>query len=155
MTFRDRKKTVKGRFAELQARMEQTKQEMLEVGQEAFAGEVKEIFTEFPTLKAFRWVQYTPYFNDGDPCYFAVQDYDFGVRLDGMAEFAGEYVDDLSDADQEIIDINASLIDQIEAVVQEFLGSIDDQVLFQMFGDHVEVTVNRDGRIETGEYEHE
>jgi hypothetical protein len=25
-----------------------------------------------PTMKAFGWTQYTPYFNDGDPCVFSV-----------------------------------------------------------------------------------
>ena len=30
-----------------------------------------ELFVEYPDLKSISWSQYTPYFNDGDPCYFS------------------------------------------------------------------------------------
>lgn len=30
------------------------------------------LFDEFPELTVVGWVQYTPYFNDGDPCVFSV-----------------------------------------------------------------------------------
>lgn len=35
-----------------------------------FNEKTKQLFQDHPTLAAFRWTQYTPYFNDGDPCYF-------------------------------------------------------------------------------------
>ena len=41
-----------------------------------------------PALKAIRWNQYTPYFNDGDPCTFSVGEVMFLV--DGAAEDDGE-----------------------------------------------------------------
>lgn len=45
----------------------------------------------FDEVVAVRWRQYTPYFNDGDPCTFSA--YGFGVKLVGGAEEAGDYED--------------------------------------------------------------
>lgn len=45
--------------------------------------------------------------------------------------------------------------DSLEEKVSEFLGTFESEDLETMFGDHVEVTVNRDGTIETEEYSHD
>lgn len=37
------------------------------------------LFDKYPTLEAIRWEQYTPYFNDGDPCEFSVGEPRFKV----------------------------------------------------------------------------
>jgi hypothetical protein len=54
-------------FAEIQAQFQRDAQVKL-----------KELFNEFweknPGVKTVIWTQYAPYFNDGDPCTFNVQD---------------------------------------------------------------------------------
>jgi hypothetical protein len=54
-------------FAEIQAQFQRDAQVKL-----------KELFNEFweknPGIKTVFWTQYSPYFNDGDPCTFSVSD---------------------------------------------------------------------------------
>ncbi len=42
--------------------------------QDAFRAACQELFEEFPDLESFSWAQYSPYFNDGNPCVFRVRD---------------------------------------------------------------------------------
>lgn len=42
------------------------------------------IFNAYPEVDNFGWIQYTPYFNDGDECTFGVNaDIDYGLRING------------------------------------------------------------------------
>jgi hypothetical protein len=47
---------------------------------------LKEVFKEFwdsnPEIKVVTWTQYAPYFNDGDPCEFSVNDPTFSNATD-------------------------------------------------------------------------
>jgi len=53
----------------------------------------KEVFDDYPALESFSWTQYTPHFNDGDPCQFGA--YIDEVNLDGTYETKDE--DDIQD----------------------------------------------------------
>lgn len=44
----------------------------------------KEFFEEFPMVQTITWNQFTPFFNDGDPCVFSMSDIQFVV--DGFDE---------------------------------------------------------------------
>jgi hypothetical protein len=50
-----------------------------------------DVVLDLPGVEAVRWQQYTPYFNDGEPCEFNV--YDFLVRIVGDADDSGDYED--------------------------------------------------------------
>lgn len=83
-------------------------------------------------------------------------------------EFLNEQIDELEDDDNDDDDEfcnwtakqklknNEELTDQEKAglAVQEFLRLFDEDVLYDMFNDHVKVTVTRDG-VEVEEYSHE
>ena len=65
----------KEKFEILKAKQEEIKKlkkEMVEASNKIFTELTKEIFVEHPKVKSFGWTQYTPYFNDGDTCYFSV-----------------------------------------------------------------------------------
>jgi hypothetical protein len=47
------------------------KRELEEQMKQAFLDAVQAFFTKYPDTYLV-WAQYTPYFNDGDPCYFRV-----------------------------------------------------------------------------------
>ena len=51
-------------------------------GAEALKESFKELFEAHPRLRSVVWAQYTPYFNDGDPCYFRVGEFD--VHVEGV-----------------------------------------------------------------------
>lgn len=42
-----------------------------------FVSELKAFIKDLPAISGIEWVQYTPYFNDGDPCTFCV----YGVNV--------------------------------------------------------------------------
>jgi hypothetical protein len=125
-----------------------------------------------PTIAAFGWVQYTPYFNDGDPCEFTVHtcwvrtvddDPDASDRWDlevgsnhptlGGRGYrynreTGEYVDTPYDGPDE------ARYDRCKALAKAIEGGEFENVLLENFGDHAEVTVTRSG-ITVEFYEHD
>ena len=56
---------------ELEVFNERKKTLILEL-QEQFPAMFKELFDKYPNVSSIGWVQYTPYFNDGDECTFSV-----------------------------------------------------------------------------------
>jgi hypothetical protein len=92
----------------------------------------KKLFEIFPKLKAFRWHQYTPYFNDGEPCYFGVY-YDYPeIKWDTCLDFKSDW---------EISDDSYSEVSEVFDSITNFLMLFHEEDLEQMFGDHAEITV--------------
>ncbi len=130
--------------------------------QTMFKESLKDFFELNPGVNAIRWTQYTPYFNDGDPCIFHVNDVYFtnakDEQLDEVSTW-GEY-----EGDDESVwaewhvtylsgkeGVNAKSCDFIAGII----GSSEmEDIMEQMFGDHVCVTVTRNG-IDIDEYEHD
>lgn len=110
----------------------------------------KLIFKEYQDIERIIWVQYTPYFNDGDPCVFkyrSLDAYPFGFSETPEAQEEGldgtKWYGDYFPTDK------YPLLKQMDDVFRES----EDLLLF-MFGDHVEVTVTRDG-LTVDWYEHD
>lgn len=150
------------------------------VGKAAVA-KLKDLITLSPHIEAIRWNQYTPYFNDGEECTFSVNELEikFAEDISGAGDHAadqesedddedsneefhsfGEYGDDITEYLNKRTDvINFKDVAHLEKVVDACykihgrLGAMED-TLKAVFGDHVEVTVTRDG-IETESYDHE
>lgn len=94
---------------------------------------------------AIRWSQYTPYFNDGEPCTFSVRD-PFCITEDQEDErWEGAWYYDW-DKETE----HAAL-----KVMSDAWDTLDEDVLKQAFGDHVQITVRRDGSFEVDERDHD
>lgn len=129
-------------------------------------------------IKSIGWTQYTPYFNDGDECIFSANfDLDWGFRINGepldeheepifssslyaLKKYGTEdyqnwilkYPEDKINEETKESDL------ELYSVVKEFhdlLNSIDNDFYKDLFGDHVEVTINADGTVETNEYSHD
>lgn len=143
---------IEGEIAKADRRVEQWPDELLE---EAF---VKAF--ELPELIAVRWRQYTPYFNDGDPCVFHA--YGVGFRLADTDEEAGDYEDGYDepysikgleysyvgmglDRQREVknphMATRAAAIWGLEKAVE---GGHHYDRLLELFGDHAIVTATRD-----------
>lgn len=52
----------------------QQKKNTQETLQQELNGSFKSFFDENPTVKTVHWTQYSPHFNDGEPCEFSVHD---------------------------------------------------------------------------------
>lgn len=129
---------------------------------------------EDPTIKAFGWSQYTPYFNDGDPCVFRVsdvwvltdQDPEPGEWEEGEDEF---YVDtnihpSLGGQDYRYTGgvfvyepyrgPDEARYNRVKALATAINSNAFNNVLLQAFGDHAEVIVRASG-ITVDTYEHD
>lgn len=51
---------------------------------------VQDVFNRFPVVESVGWVQYVPYFNDGDPCTWTVYGPGFNIRTEEEVEATGE-----------------------------------------------------------------
>lgn len=128
--------------------------------QKEFPDLLKPLLNQSKRITSIGWKQYTPYFNDGDECVFGVRNDELSIN--GIDEYDddkkeiiwaqkriwdGKQYTDNKDYDE----AEGTIIEQIEAV----LKSIPDEFYKDLFGDHVTVTVSKDGSIETEEYKHD
>lgn len=163
------------KYDQLKKQMETLREEMKTEAKKTFQEESKEMFERFPDLTSFSWRQYTPYFNDGSPCTFRVSsDY---PSLNDLSD-EDEYVVCCPDCDKEEYVGWEERRDRVEktcpthkktmtpkvgdrkqyekmkSAVIDFLGTFEDNVFEEMFGDHKTVTVNRKG-VKIENYEHD
>ncbi len=139
------------------------KSDMVKVAKKAMTDASKSIFDNHPKLNSFSWAQYTPYFNDGDTCEFYVHSDYFkmdigGYKLASVSPYAGkvayevylngEYVD--SELSKEL----DGAIKKAAFDIEELISGIDEDIMRDIYGDHVEVTVTRKG-IKIEDHEHE
>jgi hypothetical protein len=124
-------------------------------GKTAVHEALQELFEKHPKLESFKWQQYTPYFNDGSPCEFGVHSID-SFTFDGEED---PELFDYSTATRENGYKSARLgSDELHAAydaINTLSAQLEaaEEVLEAVFGDHVEVTVTRDG-ISVDEYNH-
>ena len=122
-------------------------------------------FDAHPEIKAIRWNQYTPYFNDGDECVFSSNHSEYPEVLlvgNDSSEAEGDDEDDEDDDWQDFSPpwnyekLNAEEQAKCTGEVQLrlILSQFTDQDVLDMFGDHVEVVIKRD-TIEVEEYSHD
>lgn len=99
---------------------------------EALVEGANALFAKHPALESFGWRQYTDYFNDGDPLRFRVQNEE--PRVNGSQSYD-------SDLGEDVVNDVAGL-----------LTAFDDDDYEAAYGDHVSVTIRRDGKAEVEEY---
>lgn len=106
--------------------------------------EIKDIF-EKTRIKAIYWVQYTPYFNDGDECVFGIReilvstnpDSDFSSYEESEEVYDGFYLNSKVFLSYEI-----EMVDNLVKILQE---EDIQEVLKFAFGDHVSVIATKEG----------
>ncbi len=125
-----------------------------------------------PGVTAVRWCQYTPYFNDGDPCVFSIYGARVAVANDTPNEgeaFDGDYDEaeageqiwrssyefkDYSDPsygyyNRPLIKLDGADAAQVKAALEEFEDVLESGthyvVLNEKFGDPAEVTADAKG----------
>lgn len=125
---------------------------MVEHGQKIVVAKLDPIFAANPTLESVRWEQYTPYFNDGDPCVFGVRE--AGSHFEDTEEEDGDRENGyLSSWD--FYDDKENPQKAVCEEVAEAISSFDDAFMLRAFDDHVEVTISRDGTVTVDEYSHD
>lgn len=172
------------KIEELAKDANEIRSQMFEESKKLFKKRIKKLFSDYTELNSFSWVQYTPYFNDGDECIFSV--YTESLGINGSEDIGLYYLEDLlSDLEQKDISIKKytnklSLFDdytrkfyenrikllettdidelrkQVKMItdIRNFLDTIEPDVFQGIFGDHVRVIVSRSD-IKTERFEHE
>ena len=128
---------VFGKISELKEAARKAVEEALKPAREALMRDFHAAFEKHPEVKAIAWVQYTPYFNDGEPC-------EFGVR-------------DAYAADSDEHDLDGSPYDWNYKVHDDFPNpaELDEEMMEGLFGDHVKVTIKPGGDFEVEEHSHD
>lgn len=160
------------------------KQEMAAELRSEFHNSLKELFDEYPFVKSVSFTAFQPFFNDGDTCEYNVHhDYCNFNGYDEDRDVSGEGVDVLQLAKETIYveepnpgydpsniqwgshrnkthwvtkpnpDFNPLYKEAVNAF-REALAVVDDDNWMDMVGDHVKVTITREG-IETDVYDHD
>ena len=152
---------------EKQEEIKKLKKEMLDASNKIFTDLTKTIFEDHPKVKSFGWNQYTPYFNDGDTCYFSVNtDY---IQINGEPVDESEWISETKitnygtwnrekreyEGRTEVpnLDYDPELVAASDEI-REFLRNFDEDFFMSQFGDHAEITVTEDG-VSVDEYEHD
>jgi len=106
----------------------------------------KEYFIKHPDVDNIRFTAYTPYFNDGEACYYSVGEFYVILKADKCTDecFSHSYDDHQSCE-------NASKEALSDAGV---LNRISSDIFMMVFGDHVKVSASIEG-FQVDKYDHE
>jgi hypothetical protein len=134
----------------LEAVLSEAKKKIADEGKNELGKAFVELFDKHPTLKAVKWTQYTPYFNDGSPCEFGINEW--SAKID---ERKSKYDDDDEDGDSSFVgeyemEGGESLKDDIAALFRV----ASEEAFESSFGDHVKVVATREG-FDVEEYSHD
>lgn len=109
---------------------------------------LKEFFAMYPEVKKIRWTQYTPFFNDGDPCVFGIRELEVQFGLFPLKKGKDQKKSDdwyhgweLKEPSNMIVSLKQ--LDKILASLKEILKEI--------FGDQVRVIADPE-KMEIEEY---
>lgn len=138
---------------------------------EKFIELIDAVFEADPRIVGLNWHQYTPYFNDGEPCVFNTwpNEEAFAV-LDKLPDYWPRYVEDDEDEEDDGVKPTFLSLDQIKgrrfryiegrgydyedveaspaaAAVDNLVSNWDhfENMLLDSFGDHAQVTATREG----------
>lgn len=117
------------------------------------AESVAALLEEIGAHAKLTWTQYTPYFNDGDPCTFHAGTPKLVIGDEtGMCGGSQEY--DLYEGSGRHInnDLHRSVFERL-AKLWDAVN--DEDMLLKLFGDHTEVTIHADGTINADECDHD
>ena len=128
-------------------------------GKQMFTSLVSEFFKNNPEIVNVGWTQYTPYFNDGDPCVFSVGDFYFQTKTEAEDEDAPDFESDMYE--YESCGIKDKKLKASCQAFQSQMNSLGDDVFLTCFGDHSQIVISRpknDGDepiITVNEHEHD
>lgn len=136
------------------AKFEETMNNLKKDLQKQLETAFKLFFEKHPEVATIHWVQYTPYFNDGDECVFGVHELYFTkTPWNELENYWGEddeglisekYWDNVTRKYVINPDLSSDLAEDMNKFAKVF-GSLDDDIHRAAFGDHVWVMAHKDG----------
>lgn len=115
---------------------------------------VKAVFESDPHIARVAWTQYAPYFNDGDPCNFGVNE--LQIYFAEEAVDAGDDTDDDDGEEHYLYNLKGTpSYDAAMAFEQLIQNDELSETMETAFGNGVEVSITRSGEVLVEEYEHD
>lgn len=121
---------IKEKVAEIQYKRDELKKEL---SQNLFRL-VEPLFEEYTNVGSLSWEQYTPYYSDGETPEFSC-----GIDWLTLYNLEGDEFNN-DDADIAFTDV---------------LTLITSEIYYDIFGDHAQITIYRDGKVVKTDYEHD
>ena len=167
--------TLQSRFDALIEEQRALKAKFQTEAQSMFKETMKEFFDKNPGISALKWSQFTPFYNDGNACEFNVNDVYFTnaspEELDNInhhGEYEGEdetvwvvpsmkYTLSSKYHAEDAAKIRAAGgvdVDSCQLIDKMIQSSEMEDIMMEMFGDHVVITATRDG-FDVNDYEHD
>lgn len=128
-------------YQSLKEQLRALRQQTAEVAGRLIRHGLRHVFDVYPHVQSIGWTQYTPYFNDGDECLF-------GTHID----YPYINTEDTWDVDWSE---TSKHLRPVRDAIRTVLREVDNEDFLCLFGDHVKVTINRDGTAITEEYDHD
>ena len=150
-------------FEKFQAEVAEARKHFQEHGQKMFKKTFKQFFENNPAVTAVKWTQYTPYFNDGDPCKFRVCDPTFTNapedeldNVNAWGDYEGENESVWAADSYGIKELNDDgfNVDDAKLLGEMICSTEMEDIMENLFGDHVQVTATREG-FNVDDYEHD
>ena len=144
------------RFAQIKAEIAVLRAEADDMLKYVFGEAMKGVFDKHPCLMGLRWTQYTPYFNDGDPCVFRNNSGSFDAEFASFVK--GEVPEVAPSSDESSDDEDGDWVEgagysperlkneERRLAVEDAsraLDKFDGDDLLTMFDDHQRVTISR------------
>lgn len=131
--------------------LEQARAKVKEQGKAAVGALFKAFFAEHPKVTAICWTQYTPYFNDGEPCEFSVGELHLATKAADWPNVSSLYDDEGEEG--ALFKDSYSLKGANKSALARLAASVDEDILETAFGDHVMVIATPEG-FHVSEYSH-
>ncbi len=141
-------------LSKLREEMDQAKSLVRKHAKEATSGALQRFMADNPMVEKLRWHQYTPYFNDGDPCTFSVREVSILLNAASGAPEVDEDDYELHEWWLSSLKDPSPELKKIQEEFQQLCGELDEDVCLVAFGDHAQITVTRDG-VSVDEYSHD
>lgn len=153
-------------FEEMNTELKKLRNEIHQRSTDLLKKAFAQFFKDNPNVYAFGWKQYTPYFNDGEPCVFqSSADYGWATNCSDLSniDLHGEWTGDDDTTEfwvdnPDYGDFNGDSIPSATSQAlnkfRRLLSKVDEGVLLDLFGDHVSVVATKNG-FDIEEFDHD
>jgi hypothetical protein len=155
---------MSNKFEEIISLRSELERKIKSFGKEAITEGFTPLFTANPSIQGIVWTQYTPYFNDGEACVFGVGEpalifsREMAMKLrpgQDFDDFDDNYVPWDHPQCFEGYSLSKTDLNMEKIGFRAIWNQIPEEVFLSVFGDHVKVTLMRDGTVTIDDYDHE
>lgn len=136
------------------------KEELRKIAEATLKDVLQGFLKDWPEIKSIMWVQYTPYFNDGEECVFSVNDPYYCTEKYEYFEYepeegfnASEWSKKYKAEQGKNLPVSNDCYDACIMLTNLLTNDLCDEMRY-VFEDHVSVVVNEDG-VSIEEHEHD